>query len=265
MTAPRQPGGPVGAEAGHGLTGVPDAGAFLARLTRLDPATLVRLRSVAGPETTGPEDSGQEPIAREATGPESAGPEDAGRTALWARLPWGVLVCRTVAGAGPGDATVAAAELLAELGRAGKRLPGRRDAQWRWPLPSSTGRLVETVAGADLRRIAAAAAGTLRTAATEGVAGRAVGQRVLRDALLDHVAMVVTDQPAGAARIEVSQRLVQAVVRMGFLGPAETATDDRVHVRLAGRWVGLSAPFGAAWSLKVSEMRLTPVGDRPNV
>jgi hypothetical protein len=29
---------------GHGLSGVADAGAFLARLTRLDPAALVRLR-----------------------------------------------------------------------------------------------------------------------------------------------------------------------------------------------------------------------------
>ncbi|MER6593311.1 hypothetical protein ABT214_15950, partial [Micromonospora purpureochromogenes] len=60
---------------GHGLDGVADAGAFLARLVRFDPATVVRLRPVAG----------------------------AGRTALWARLPWDVLVVRTVAGVGPGD------------------------------------------------------------------------------------------------------------------------------------------------------------------
>ncbi|HEY7272796.1 MAG TPA: hypothetical protein VH502_08685, partial [Actinoplanes sp.] len=55
---------------GHGLVGVADAGAFLARLTRLDPAALVRLRAAGA------------------------------RTALWARLPWNVLVTREVANDG---------------------------------------------------------------------------------------------------------------------------------------------------------------------
>ncbi|MEV4630076.1 hypothetical protein AB0J90_27815 [Micromonospora sp. NPDC049523] len=236
--------------AGHGLTGVADAGAFLARLIRLDPAAVVRLRS-AGP---------------------------AGRTTLWARLPWTVLVARTVAGAGPGDVTVSADALLAELARGGTDLPPRRDADWKWPLPGSTGQLVETMPGGDVRRIAAAAAGTLRDAADNGVGGRAVGQRVLRDALLDHVAVVVTGstQQAGPGeRIEVSQRLVQAVVRMGFLGPGEAAGPGRagpgesgrtgaveadlVQVRVAGRWTGLSAPYGAAWSLKASQLSIMPV------
>jgi hypothetical protein len=233
----------AGSAAGHGLSGLADAGAFLARLTRLDPTAVVRLRSAGA----------------------------SGRSALWARLPWTVLVTRTVSGEGPGDATVPAGDLLAELGRAGAALPARRDADWRWPLPGAPGRVVETMAGAELRRIAAAAAGTLRTAAEHGVAGRAVGQRVLRDALLDHVAVVVTEQPAAepgtpsaGAGIEVSQRLVQAVVRMGFLGPGEPGDDDWVQVRVAGRWVGLSAPFGTAWSLKVSQLALRPTGDSLN-
>ncbi|WP_431946838.1 hypothetical protein [Micromonospora marina] len=217
---------------GHGLTGTADAGAFLARLVRFDPATLVRLRPVPG----------------------------AGRTALWARLPWGVLVVRTVPGTAGGDATVAAGELLAELSAGGAALPVRRDDGWRWQLPPAASRAVEALPGAELRRIAEAAAGTLREAATHGVAGRAVGQRVLRDALLDHVAVVVTPDEAPRAPVEVSQRLVQAVVRMGFLG---SGTDD-VQVRTAGRWVGLVGPFGAAWSRTVADLALRPTTGHPN-
>ncbi|SDZ41445.1 hypothetical protein SAMN05444365_11437 [Micromonospora pattaloongensis] len=217
----------------HGLTGVPDVGAFLARLTRLDPGAVVRLRAVG-----------------------------ADRTVLWGRLPWAVLVGRAVAGAGPADATVGAAELLAEVARGGAALPARRDQQWRWPLPPPAGPVVETVSAAEVRQVAEAAAGTLRTAATEGVGGRAVGQRMLRDALLDHVAVVVTGP--GVGRIEVPQRLVQAIVRMGFLGPAEEAGEVPVHVRIAGRWIGLSAPYGVAWLPPVSTLAVRMAGTRPN-
>jgi hypothetical protein len=216
--------------AGHGLAGVADAGAFLARLVRLDPATLVRLRPVPG----------------------------AGRTALWARLPWGVLVVRTVTGTAPGDVTVAAGELLAELAAGGAALPRRRDDGWRWALPPAASRAVETLPAEEVRRIADAAAGTLREAVAHGVAGRAVGQRVLRDALLDHVAVVVTPDDAPDVPVEVSQRLIQGLVRMGFLDAGD------VQVRVAGRWVGLIGPYGAAWSRKVAELALTPAIAHPN-
>ncbi|MFD2766455.1 hypothetical protein [Micromonospora eburnea] len=216
--------------AGHGLDGVADAGAFLARLVRLDPAALVRLRPVPG----------------------------AGRTSLWARLPWDVLVARTVTGVAPGDVTVAAGELLAELAAGGAALPRRRDDGWRWPLPPPASRAVETLPAEEVRRIAAAAAGTLREAVAHGVAGRAVGQRALRDALLDHVAVVVTPDAAPDVPVEVPQRLVQGLVRMGFLGAGD------VQVRIAGRWVGLIGPYGAAWSRKVAELSLTPVITHPN-
>ncbi len=216
--------------AGHGLAGVADAGAFLARLVRLDPAILVRLRPVPGAE----------------------------RTSLWARLPWDVLVVRTVAGAAPGDVTVAAADLLAELAAGGAALPRRRDDGWRWPLPPAVSRAVEALPVEDVRQIAVAAAGTLREATTHGVAGRAVGQRALRDALLDHVAVVVTPDDAPDAPVEVPQRLVQGLVRMGFLGTGD------VQVRVAGRWVGLVGPYGAAWSRKVVEFSLVPAIGRPN-
>jgi hypothetical protein len=215
---------------GHGLRGVPDAGAFLARLTRLDPGAPVRLRAAGG------------------------------RTALWGHLPWDVLVTREVAGEGPGDATVGAAELLGVLAEGGERLPARRDAQWRWPLPPPAAETVETVSATEVSRLAAAAAGTLREVAAGGLAGRQVGQRAVRDALLDHVALVVT--PAGGEPVEVSQRLVQAVSRMGFLGPEVAAAPD-IRVRAAGRWVGLSAPYGVAWLQTVKNLAVMPIGGHP--
>ncbi|UQU63629.1 hypothetical protein COUCH_32270 [Couchioplanes caeruleus] len=217
--------------AAHGLTGVPDAGAFLARLTRLDRSLPVRLRSGS-----------------------------AGRTALWARLPWGVLVTREVAGPGPGDATVSAAELLAVLAGGGDELPARRDADWRWALPPARVATVESVASTELSRLASAAAGTLREVTAGGLAGRAVGQRAVRDALLDHVALLVT--PAGGAAVEVPQRLVQAVSRMGFLGPADVDSPS-TRVCVAGRWVGLSAPYGVAWLQPVQNLTVMSIGDHP--
>ncbi|GLI03471.1 hypothetical protein [Phytohabitans aurantiacus] len=210
-----------------------DVGAFLARLNRLDAAALVRLRRVA--------------------------PD---RTALWGRLPWAVLVSRTVAGAGPDDATVAAADLLKAVDLPGDLvLPARRDAEWRWPLPPAAGRVVEQLPAAEVRRIAAAAAGTLRAAATEGVGGRPVAERAVRDALLDHVAIVVTTD---GAHIEVPQRLVQGVARMGFLGRSDMTPAGTVNVQLAGRWIGLAAPYGIAWLLPVSQFAVRPATTRTN-
>lgn len=215
---------------GHGLAGIADAGAFLARLTRLDRTALVRLRSAGE------------------------------HTALWALLPWGVLVTRKVAGAGPGDATVTAADLLAALARKGPELPARRDTDWRWALPPARSAVVESVSATELSGLAEAAAVTLREVTAGGLAGRAVGQRAVRDALLDHVALVVT--PEGGEPVEVSQRLVQAVSRMGFLGPADPGT-PATRVCTAGRWVGLSAPYGVAWLQPVQVLTVMPIGGHP--
>ena len=214
----------------HGLTGVADAGAFLARLTRLDPAAPVRLRASGG------------------------------HTALWARLPWEVLVTRVVAGPGPQDATVSAAELLSVLAAGGSALPARRDEQWRWPLPPASAQTVESVSGAELARLAAAAAGTLREVAAGALGDRAIGQRAVRDALLDHVALTVT--PSAGEPVEVSQRLVQAVSRMGFLGP-DGVDAPETRIRTAGKWVGLSAPYGVAWLQKVGNLTVMPIGNHP--
>lgn len=197
-----------------------DARVFLGRLTHLDAAAVVRLR-----------------------------PAGAGRTALWARLPWAVLVTREVDGEVDDDVTVGAAELLHSDGP----LPPRRDASWRWPLPPHPGAVVERVPAPRLREVAAAAAGTLREVTESGLDGRAVGVRVLREALLDHVAVVVHSDEAG--RVEVAQRLVQGAVRMGFLGRDEAP----VGVRWADGWVGLSARYGSAWLSPPDPLTLRPL------
>jgi hypothetical protein len=217
----------------HGLAGVADAGAFLARLTRLDPAAPVRLRS-----------------------------SEAGRTALWGHLPWDVLVTREVASSGDRlrDATVSAAELLSVLSQGGDTLPALRDEQWRWPLPPAAAATIESVSGAELARLAAAAAGTLREVAAGALGDRAIGQRAVRDALLDHVALTVT--PSDGEPVEVSQRLVQAISRMGFLGP-DGVDAPETRVRKAGRWVGLSAPYGVAWLQIVGKLTVMPIGSHP--
>ena len=206
-----------------GEAGRADAGAFLARLVRLDRAALVRLR------------------------PTGAGAE------MWARLPFDVLVMRTLAVSVDGDVTVDASALLDNLDAAGS--PRRRDEAWHWPLPPSRGRVVESIPAAELARIAEAASSTLRAVIGEGIGGRPVGERAVRDALLDHVAIVVTGEEGD--RVEVPQRLVQAVVRMGFLGrPVVTSGDGTVAVRVAQAWIGLAAPYGSGWYRPTSPLRM---------
>jgi hypothetical protein len=186
---------------------VPDAGAFLARLVRMDPAALVRFRPVRS-----------------------------GAAEVWARLPFDVLVTRLIRAGLDEDVTVRAAELLDRLERGDPSLPARHDLAWRSPLPPGPGDVLEAVPGREFRRIAQAAADTMRAAA-----GRGMGERRLRDELLDHVAMVVSGE---THREEVPVRLVQAVVRMGFLGADESAP---VRVRRSGAWLGAEARFGCAW------------------
>ncbi|GAA2530549.1 hypothetical protein [Pilimelia columellifera] len=236
--------------AAGGPTGVGDVGAFLARLLRLDAAAVVRLR----PE------------------PDGAG------TALWARLPWEVLVTRLVVG-GPGqDVTVSAAELLATVASGpvswwsasaggapaagsgvvagGDGTPlARRDADWRWTLPPTDAVLVDQVPVDAVRRIADAAASAMREARARG----SVGDRKLRDALLDHVAVTVQpDSSAGMGiePVELSQRLIQAIVRMGFLGGSDGEPGATVRVRVAGQWVELAAAYGSAWIRRSGRFKL---------
>ncbi len=200
-----------------GLTGFDpaDVAPFLARLARLSPDAVVRLRP-AGP----------------------------GAVALWGRVPWGVLVTRTVAGPDVPDRTVGAAALLRSLTDGDGSLPAARDADWRWALPPAATRTVEELPASEIRRVGTAAVETLRAAR-----GR-VGERVLRDALLDHVSIVVT---ADAQQIEIRQSLVQAMLRMAFMSTNESA---RVTVRIAGTWTGLAAEFGSTWQQNAASLTI---------
>ena len=210
-----------------GEAGEPSMRRFLTRLVRLDPGALVRLR-----------------------------PQPA---ALWAMLPFRVLVSRPLPSPPPEDGTYAAADLLAGSDAR------RRDQEWRWPLPPSEGRVVETIPVAEVVRLAEAAARTVRAATTEGIQGRPVGERVLRDALLDHVAVVVTTSgrsegavDAAAERIEIPQRMIQALVRMGLQGVTDgTAGTETVTVRRAMSWIGLSSRDGSAWYRPISPLHLS--------
>jgi len=265
----------------------PDAGAFLVRLLRLDPHAVVRLRP---------------------------GPPVAGGTEIWAMLPFGVLATRRLRTVIDADMTLDAAGLLAALDPEVSTLDkvARRDADWRWPLPSSRGTALDSIPASEIVRIAAAASRTVREAAEQGVAGRAVPERALRDALLDHVPIVVTRSPSGTAEatvagtdggsaggsdrgdggpdvasaadagmggevVRVPQRMVQAVVRMGFLGsvaglerpstggPAEpversgtlTVGDNFVTVRFSRGWIGVDASYGSVWYRPTSPLRLS--------
>ena len=195
---PRAAGGPIErpGDRDHGWRASPDAGAFLARLLRLDPRAVVRLRLRLGR-------AGHDRHPRCGPGCRSG---RAGHP-------------RRSAGAGPGDAHGRGGRPAGgRCATGGAGLPPRaRRATGAGRCRRRAGGSVETVPAAELPGSPRPPPAPCATAAAEGVGGRAVGQRVVRDALLDHVA-ARRDRRAGRA-VEVPQRLVQAVVRMGFLGP----------------------------------------------
>jgi hypothetical protein len=200
-----------------------DAGAYVARLLKLDSAAAVRLR----------------PVGTEAV-------------ELWAMLPFRVLVTRAVAADGPGrDVTIRGGDFLQWLVKPDMPFPAPRDQLWRWPLPPSGAVAVESVPGGEIWRVAEAAEITLRDAMTHGIGGRSAGERVVREALLDHVPITVTS-PAGE-RIDVSQRLVQALVRMNFLARDGVGA---VTVRVMGGWIGLASTYGSCWHRPTSSLLL---------
>jgi hypothetical protein len=160
---------------------------------------------------------------------------------IWGALPWGVLVVVAAPGSIEADRTVSAKDLIAGVAQ-----PRPRDSEWRFGLPPATAESVEVLPSSVIRHMAQSAAATLRTALESGVDGKPVGSRRLRDALLDHVAITVTvdrdSSPSFGRVVPVSQRLVQAITRMGWVDAAGS-----VDVRIAGPWVGLATEYGAAW------------------
>ncbi|HEY1174901.1 MAG TPA: hypothetical protein VGF17_01995, partial [Phytomonospora sp.] len=115
--------------------------------------------------------------------------------------------------------------------------PSRHDGSWRTTLPTSDGEVLETLPGAEVVRLDRAAADALRSRRGQGV-----GDRRLRDALLDHVAVTVVGDDG---EHEVPLRLIVGLLRMGL--HAGTAP---VTVRRAGRRIGLTGAKGSVWALE---------------
>lgn len=190
----------------------PDAGAFLARVVRVDPAALVRLRR-----------------------------RDGDTVALWTWLNVGVLAVRIVTGSGPADAVVAASSLLGAVAPE-VVLPVRRDTDWRGPLPGAGFRRLDEIPAEVVARLAQAGERTFREAA----AGRSrSGARAVTDAVLDHVALSVTGPEGETA--DVPQRAVQALAALAFLGPDPVAVDvTGTWLRLAGTYGAVHLRRGTA-------------------
>lgn len=164
---------------------------------------------------------------------------------LWAALPIGVLAVRDASAAAVPDGVYRAGDL------ASGAVLARADA-WRGRLPQRPWTTIETVPAADIAELDRKAAAALRERRGQGI-----GDRRLRDALLDHVALRVErgdgdalDGGSGLSvargvehRIayQVEQRLVTALCRMGFLG------EEPVRVLASGRRVGLAGTYGAVW------------------
>jgi hypothetical protein len=242
------------------LTGVAEAvdlASFLGRLVALDPAAVVRLRSAGD------------------------------RVTAYARLPFGVLVSRTVAGDGdPSDVTVAAAALLAALdavrpGSPGGSPPavppsgGSRDPAGAGPgVPA--GRVPSHGAGVtlgwpqrrdvDWRAALPPADGWVRLDSVPGDvvlklvrAGRDALRAVpagaaaaaVGESLLDHESLTVS----GAGRTAVLPlRVLGSLTRMGFVGDGV----EPVVVSVAAGWTRLAGAYGSAYQHTVPGLALSP-------
>jgi hypothetical protein len=170
------------------------------------------------------------------------------------QLPFGVLIGRRIAGefGDAFDATFATAQLLDWLDQTDEPNPvGRtqppptRDLDWRGGLPPESGwRRVETVPDDIVRGLVRKGALTLKEAAQrEGIPG-AQPRAEVADALLDSVVLTIADeQSPTSAPVEVTLRLISAVVRVGFL-----ARDSHLAIDVAGRWLRLAASYGSAYA-----------------
>jgi hypothetical protein len=217
----------------------------LRRAVRLDERALVRLR--LGPETS----------------------------TVLARLPFGVLVSRTVrtagdhagaadeaasgGAAGPAagaasvrgevggsgqaalDVTVRAVDALAWFDDPAAAPPPARDVEWRAGRPPETGwRPVDSVPDAVVRTLVRQGASALAEAAVRDAVPGAQPRAEVADALLDTTVLTVRGEDGGYA--EITLRALSALIRMGFL-PA----GGHVRVDVAGRWIRVVAGFGTVY------------------
>jgi len=156
----------------------------------------------------------------------------------WGRLPWDVLVAIPVPHLKDIDKVISAQD------------GSPRDTQWRVALPPPTFLAVEVLPASVVPSAAVAAARTLKE-----LTGR-TGERALRDALLDHE-VVVGQSDVDSTPFVVTQRLIQAMSRMGLAG------EEPVEVRLAGPWTGLATSLGQAWWRPKSQLTVRPIINQP--
>lgn len=165
-----------------------------------------------------------------------------GKAAVYVRLPFGVLVARTVdADASTFDVVVPAGQTLEWLDGVVDDPPLRRDADWRAGLPPTSGWVrLDTVPDQVVRELVRKGATTLAELAEREGAGTAQPRAEVSDALLDSVVLSVTGDGRSA---DISLRMLSAVTRMGFL-PRQSS----VAIDLAGRWVRVAAPYGSVFA-----------------
>jgi hypothetical protein len=176
-------------------------------------------------------------------GAANSAPDAAGTASALVRMPFGVLVARTVP-AHPGtdvDVVVSVSELLDFCDGTAPTAPSPRDAEWRGGSPPATGwRRIDTVPDDVIRGLVRAGAAALKEAAAREGVPDAQPRAEVADALLDSVVLTVSD---GLDSAEISLRQVSAVTRMGFLPHG-----SHVAVDLSGRWVRLTAHYGSAYA-----------------
>lgn len=201
-----------------------DLGAFTARVVRLDPAALVRLRR---------EDRG-----------------DDGYVTAWAATPFDALATRSVRGTfDPGDLTVPASALLTALAvdRAAVVDPGPAVPAWLGELPPPDGWVVvDDVPAAELNALAERGLAMARENA--GPLGPPAS-------LMDQTVLTVE---AGGPPVRVPLRCLFALSGMGFLGGgAASSGEDSVRVSATGSWLRLDARYGAVVRRRITALPLT--------
>ncbi|MEO6886629.1 MAG: hypothetical protein ABI232_10150 [Jatrophihabitantaceae bacterium] len=165
-----------------------------------------------------------------------------GVAVVFVRLPFGVLVSRSVAhpGAETADLCVRTADLLDWFDGDDDVPIERRESDWRGSLPPTTGwQRIETVPDDVIRGLVRSGALALKDAAArEGVAG-AQPRAEVADALLDSIVLSVR-QNGGPGAADLTLRSLSALTRMGFLRRESAAGID-----LAGRWTRIAAEYGS--------------------
>jgi hypothetical protein len=167
------------------------------------------------------------------------------QVAVLVRLPFGVLVARTIAVERAGnvfDVTVRAADMLAWLDDE-VTAPSSRDAEWRASLPPASGwQRIDTVPDEVVRGLVRAGAQTLKDAAERAGLPGAQPRAEVADVLLDSVVLTVS-AAGGELATPVTLRALSALTRMGFL-----SRGSHVAVDIAGRWIRIAAEFGSVYA-----------------